>query len=459
MYSTRSDSTNPADKIFIPDETLVKRYNPKLPLWRPISEAIGLNLSLGTVNYLAGSPFARISFSTIEHNFQRGWATDADAMLTNMFEHPFHGSIYYNLTRSKGYNYWTSLAVSSLGSWQWEFFMENEPPAWNDWIMTSFGGSMIGEIFYRFSNLILDESVGGTERVFREIGAGIFNPGRLFTRLITGRSKRIIVNKIYEKRNLLGEISVGANNVADGTEFKNGSKSMMLKTDIVYGTLFYTHKETPFSFFRFNLSLNIFSMKNKAGITKQPVFNSFRIYGSIFRKVYLTSSGSRYLWGIFGKYDFLSNSVYQIGDAALGLGAAYRTPPKNKVQYLGIGVVSAILMGAANSDFAPDYKVEFLDSARTYNMGPGATVRMEHLIRFPHGSVYLGYNFWWIHTWDGAPGDELIGMLKPKLRINIYHNFYLGFEYLIYHRYGIYKTLKNRKLINNEQRLFIGYSF
>ncbi len=459
IYSSNADSLILASRTYIPDQSLVKKYNPRSPLWLPIVESICLNLALGSFNYLTGSEFARIGPATIKHNFERGWSTDADGFLTNMFAHPFHGSIYYNLARSNGYNYWTSLAVGAIGSWQWEFFMENEPPAWNDWIMTSYGGSMIGEIFYRFSNLILDESATGSERVWREIGAGIFNPGRLFTRLVAGRTSRITNEKLYEKRILLGEISLGGNNVADGTKFKNGSKSMMLAMDVTYGTIFYEKKIKPFDFFRFNLALNLFNIKIQDGMEKQPMFSVFRIYNIFYGKTKRLSDNSRLLWGIFGHYDFLNNSVYNVGGASVGLGIGYKTPPKKSVQYVGILNVAALLMGGANSDFAPEYKVEFLDSARTYNMGPGGHIRMENIIRFSFGSLYLGYSFWWIHTWDGAPGDELIGMFRPQLRIRIYENWYLGFEYLIYHRRGLYDNYENKNMQNNEQRLFVGYGF
>ncbi len=191
LYSTGYDTSLIKARDYIPDEELVNRFNPRKPLWIPAVEAIGLNLALGAFNtYVGGSEFAKINIHTIEHNFERGWSTDADGLLTNLWAHPFHGAMYYNFARTSGYNYWTSMGIGALGSWQWEFFMENEPPALNDWIMTSFGGSMLGEAFYRFSNLILDESLHGWPRFFNEVAAGIFNPGRLFNRLIYGRTAR-----------------------------------------------------------------------------------------------------------------------------------------------------------------------------------------------------------------------------------------------------------------------------
>ncbi len=98
LYSTDTDSLFTADSGYIPDQALVEKMNPRKPLWLPIVEGIGLNLALGAFNsYVMNSEFAKISFKSIEYNFERGWSTDADALTTNMFAHPLHGSIYPNL--------------------------------------------------------------------------------------------------------------------------------------------------------------------------------------------------------------------------------------------------------------------------------------------------------------------------------------------------------------------------
>ena len=454
LYSTSYDTLlTDGDQGYVPDQALVNEFNPRKSLLIPIVESVGLNLALGGFNaYVAKSEFAKISFKTIKHNHEMGWATDADALITNMWAHPFHGSIYFNTARSSGYNYWTSWGVAMIGSWQWEFFMENEPPAWNDWIMTSMGGSMIGEIFYRMSNLIIDESLTGSARTWNEIGAGIFNPGRLFNRLIYGRTARTTTEKLYEKRPFLGELAFGMNNVADGTNFKNAEKNGMFTIDFSYGTLFNKRSGfKPFDFFRWNFALNFGG--------EQPPIGQFRIYSIITGKATRFDNGSAFLWGIFKNYDFLENNVYQIGSVSIGPGIGYRTPPKKSLQYMGTLNAALAPMGAANSDYSEAYKVAFLDSARTYNMGPGAHIKMENILRWSWGSFFLGYSFWWIHTWDGAPGDELIGMWSPKLRIRVYKRWFLGLEYLLYHREGKYDDYDNVSMRNNEQRLFIGYAF
>jgi len=449
LYNTQKDSLIGADTGYIPNQELVEKMNPRLPLWLPIAEAISVNLLLGGFNaFIMNSEFAQISTESIKHNFERGWSTDADELITNMWMHPFHGSVYYNLARSSGYNYWTSLGVATIGSWQWEFFMETEPPALNDWIMTSYGGSMLGEMFYRFSNLILDESATGGERVWREIGAGIFNPGRLFNRLITGRTSRVTNEKLYERQPFLGELAIGGNTVADGTTWENGEENLMFTMEVFYGKLFSKRSYKPFDYFRFNSAFNFFG--------DQPVIGQFRIENIMAGKSSKLGSG-RFLYGVFGHYDFLQNTVYEIGAASVGLSTGYRTSYKSKTQFIGLLHGAVVLMGAANSDYVPE--VEFLDSARTYNMGPGAHFKLETILSLPFGSLSLDYSFWWIHTWDGAMGDEFITVVSPKLRIHLYKRWFIGLEYLLYSRFGMYEDFPDRTVHNNETRTFIGYSF
>lgn len=452
LYHSDTGENVLADTGYVPDPKLVQKMNPKKNLLIPIAEAIGLNIALGTFNnHVMDSEFAKISFKSIKYNFERGWSTDADGFLTNMFAHPFHGSIYFNLARSSGYNYFASLGVAAAGSWQWEFFMETEPPALNDWIMTSVGGSMIGEMFYRFSNNILDESLGGSARFWNELAAGIFNPGRIFNRLIYGRTARQTKEKLYKTEPMYTEVGLGVNNVDEGTDIKNGQKNVMLSLDYAYGRLFYKRTLKPFDHFRFHAAFNF------GGV--QPLIGQFRIVSTLWGKNKPVSEGSRFNWGFFQHYDYLNNNIYEIGGTSVVAGVGYRTPHKNKVQFLGLFHAGPMLMGGANSDYSEYFEVAFLDSGRNYNMGPGATARLEALLRFPFGSLQIGYSFWWIHTWDGAPGDEFIGMWQPTFRIRVTRHWYLGLEWLIYHRHGKYDFAPDQDVRNNEQRLYVGFDF
>ena len=439
------------DSTFIPDPQYINQYNPAKPVWIPISEVVGSNIALNLFNnYVLGAPHARISFESIKHNFQHRWDWDADNLITNMWGHPFQGAIYYNLARSGGYGYWPSLGITAFGSWQWELFMEIEPPAINDFVMTSLGGALYGETFYRLSSLIISEGTSGAARFWRELAAGIYNPGRLFNRLVYGRSKRHLDIYLYEKEPNIGELGFGLNNVAEGTRFREGKKNPMITLNYRYGQPFLKNTYKPLDYFSLYVALNL---KN------QPGLGQFRIHGIVNGKQKTLSEGHQLLWGLFQYIDYLHNNVYEIAGVSFGPGLAYRNYAMKKHHLAALVNAAFMPMSAANSDYAPNYKVEALDSARTYNMGMGASAKIKLLWVFPVGQLTVNYSFWWVHTLHGAPGDEKIGILEPVFQIYVTRRWFIGLQYLLYHRRGIYRDYDNVNIRNNEQRLFFGFKF
>ena len=102
--------------------------------------AFGVNMGVWAFDrYIRKADFAYIDMHTIKENIKHGFVWDNDAMGTNMFMHPYHGSLYFNAARSNGYNYWQSGLYAFGGSFMWEMFMECEYPSANDIIATPIG--------------------------------------------------------------------------------------------------------------------------------------------------------------------------------------------------------------------------------------------------------------------------------------------------------------------------------
>lgn len=139
--------------------------------------------------------WAYINGHTIKSNFKKGPVWDTDQFTTNLFSHPYHGSLYFNAARSNGMNFWQSAPFAAGGSLMWEFFMENEPPSINDMLATTFGGIELGEITYRLSDLFIDNRSSGAERVGREVLAGILSPVRAFNRIIQEKPGDTVLQK------------------------------------------------------------------------------------------------------------------------------------------------------------------------------------------------------------------------------------------------------------------------
>ena len=107
----------------------------------------------------------------MKENLRTGFKWDNDGFLMNQFMHPYHGSQYFNAARSNGLSFWESCLYPYGGSLMWELFMENQAPSYNDLINTPVSGILIGEISYRISDLIIDESKTGFMRFLTETAA------------------------------------------------------------------------------------------------------------------------------------------------------------------------------------------------------------------------------------------------------------------------------------------------
>lgn len=166
--------------VVVPDSADVALHEKRL-FWRAGAETFGFNIGLWAFDrYVLKGHYAYISWNSIKENFRHGFEWDNDHLHTNMFDHPYNGSIFFNAGRSNGFNFWQSELFAIGGSAMWEMFMECEYPSTNDIIATPVGGAALGEVLYRTSDLILDDRSSGGKRFGREFAAFLVNPMRGF---------------------------------------------------------------------------------------------------------------------------------------------------------------------------------------------------------------------------------------------------------------------------------------
>ena len=118
------------------------------------------------------------------HVIHGPWTLDTDPFGMNFIMHPYMGSINYGFARSAGLNYWESFGYTFAASYVWETFGETGPPSINDQIMTSFGGSLLGEALFRMASYALEGN--GKPGYWRELGAAGLSPSTGINRLAFG---------------------------------------------------------------------------------------------------------------------------------------------------------------------------------------------------------------------------------------------------------------------------------
>ncbi|MEJ2195346.1 MAG: DUF3943 domain-containing protein [Ignavibacteriaceae bacterium] len=314
--------------------------------------------------------WAKVSSKTWWQNISQGWEYDGDNFTTNNFAHPYHGSLFFNAGRTNGYDFWESTAWSLSGSAVWEFFGETFRPAFNDWIYTGIGGVNLGEIFYRLSSMVTDNTASGSERVWSEIFGTLINPVRGFNRAISGEMGRNFPNPKWSRPDdFLIAFDAGTRSIdKDGdNSYTDKDVEGIFNFHLYYGNRFKAKK--PFEFFGFNFAL----------ASGSPHFTTLNSSGFLFG-YNLEKNKHRFDVNLDFNYNNLikeeisgTDTVYNgflFGTTQLYPHIASKFPIGEKTNLETQIGINAILMGATPNDYYVDVE------GRNYDFGPGVGTRI-----------------------------------------------------------------------------------
>lgn len=420
-------------------------YNPKYAYWKPAVRVLATNLfNWSVARYLYKFDWAKVTPADWKNSFKKGPEWDADGFGINFIGHPHTGSFYFNVARSNGYSYLGSLPFAIEGSLIWEYFGENTRPSYNDLINTPISGAFLGEIFYRLSSNVLDDRSRGGQRVFREILAGIINPTRALNRLTQGKMFRITSKEVYQKEPLNITLSAGIHKVNDivtkDNLFGTGSTNAMMNIQLDYGDPFESRHRKPFDLFRLRVELSYGA--------NRKLLDHVNGYGILAGK---NIKQDRLLIGLFQHYDYWRNSIFEVATLGIGGGLISRIPVARHSNIYSNVHVAIVPMAGNNTQFGPDTS-EF----RHYNFGGGLQAKLEETFNLNNWAS-LGFTgfYYWIHTYNGLPGNSLVGILKPSITFQLFKNLSIGFEYHIYHNDRFLTGSSDLHITRTEQKLFL----
>ena len=361
-------------------------------------------------DWVLNEEFPRISLHSIGHNFEHAFVWDNDNFNTNLFAHPYHGNLYFNSARSNGFNFWQSYPCALGGSLMWEFFGEITPPAINDLIATSVGGTCIGEITFRISDLFYDDREVGFSRFLRELGGAVVSPMKGLKRVITGEAwKQKSRNYLYHDYSRIPvsySISLGSRYLADDRSLFRGEHNPYLELGMEYGDAYDNEENKPFSYFRSNVTFGFSS--------NQPAINRLNLMGRIWGTPIADTKKLEADFGIFQHFNFYNSEAvkdgtdlipYRISEAAsVGPGLIYRFPHLEERMNLEQRILlSGILLGGSLSDYL--YIQE-----RDYNMGSGFSAKIQTVMDIKKvGYVNIDANYFHIFTWKGYDRSKWVG--------------------------------------------------
>ena len=421
-------------------------YNKKYPLWEPALEAFSIDAATVAMDrYILKADYAHISLNSWHYNIKTGWVWDVDGFGINFFGHPYSGSLTFSAGRSDGYSYYQSACFSFEGSFFYEYFGENTLPSYNDIINTTLNGALIGEVLYRLSSNILDDTKTGRERVLREIGAGIVDPIRGINRLIQGKTSRVTPHEVYQKEPANFTVYGGVHNSADGITAKTQSVGM-LNLQIDYGNPFEPRKRKPFDFFRFRTDFDF---------GKYKVLDNIGGYGILYgQNVQLGNTVS--LVGGFQHYDYWHNPYFEVATAGFGVGAVSKIPLILKSTLFTSIHIAAVPLAANAIDYGLDTA-----SFRKYHYGAGFEGKFEGTLNMGKlTSLSMLAYYYWAHAYVGLPQVNTMIILRPRLTVRIFQQFSCGIENYTYINDQSYPTDRAPvHLTRTDQKIFFLYFF
>jgi hypothetical protein len=423
------------------------RYNPKYPWYVPAYRVVAANVFTWAVDrYVFNADFSKTSTKTWSNNLKYGWEWDNDRFGVNFVGHPYSGNTYFNIARSNGYSFWQSLPYAFEGSLLWEYFGENTRPSYNDIINTPISGMFLGEILYRLSSNILDDRKRGKERVKREILAGILDPSRALNRLTQGKTFRVTKEEVYQKEPLNITLYGGIHKVNTNNKFGSGATNEIFNIQLDYGNPFERRDRKPFDLFRLRTDLSY-------GVGRK-LLDNVTGYGILFGKNILEGRHG-ILVGGFQNYDYWDNMIFEMGTLGFGPGLIARTPIQQKSNLYSAIHLAIVPLAGNSTRYGPD-----TSQYRDYNFGGGLEGKIEETLNLSDFAS-LGFNayYYWIHTYEGIPGNSLVGILKPRVTLKLYKNLSIGLEDHIYHNDRFLNGNPTLHLTRTEQKFFLQYFF
>ena len=474
-FETFAGNTLPQDSIYAFNYPRVLKKHP----WKAAFETVGINVGVWAFDrYVMNEDFAKISFKSIGDNITNGFVWDNDQFSTNLFAHPYHGSLYFNTARANGLNFWESVPYAFGGSLMWEIAAEVEPPAINDLLATTFGGIALGEITFRLSSLVLDDSKRGFSRFAREFLGTLVCPIRGLNRMISGDMWKVKHQYYkyhdYQRIPVDFTMSFGSRYLADNNHLFKGDYNPYIDFRLQYGDAFDTEETKPYDFFTARASIGL--SKN------QPLISQINLLGKLWGNTTTTRTGMEVMFGIFQHFNYYDSEEviegsgripYKISETtSFGPGIIYRFPKVNNMVNLEQRLfLSGILLGGSLTDY---YHV--ID--RNYNMGSGYSVKNNTILDFnKYGLFALNVNLYHIFSWKGynedeidtinplylnAQGDKgnaLLAVVNPMIEINLNEHFRVNAELSYYIRKTHYHYHEDVDSKTFETKLGVAYHF
>lgn len=393
---------------------------------------------------------AFVTSESIARNIKIGFIWDDNSLMTNFFRHPYQGTMYYHSARGAGLSLWESSLYTAFGSLQWEFMGETHPAAPNDFYTTTLGGIGMGEMLYRLSSEVLDDSTSGSERFWRELGGGLLAPMRLFQRLTTGDAWA--AGPPHKNPTPVEfELDFGVDHVRsnDFGELDDFDPSLLIGLEVNYGDRLPKNDAGtfgPYDFFDASFSAALFNSDLSGG----RMFIHAPLHGwNQWISEPDDPNPDNNIIGFSQAFDYANSNLLELGGTGVGIAdwANWRFSKDTGLQLTADA--QWLAMSGATSPFTHA-------TGRTYNFGMGMSGYLAARLRLgKYGEFGLNGKQYVVTVVDGEEGGELYGLIRAHYEIPIYKGLGLGFSPLWVYRYGAYKEVENVRSDSFETKTYV----
>jgi hypothetical protein len=343
-----------------------------------------------------------------QHLNPGSWQFDNDPFGTNQFGHPYHGGYFFSSYRANGYSFWQAAPAAFVGSYVWETASEAQPPSLNDFVNTSFGGVVLGEMTYRIVNRIVNNRSRGLKRTVSEVFALLLNPMSGLTRILDGRWGKVYGNnKERDSAKVSAIFDVGVRTIRGNGQHTGACGHARF----LYGTAYQNYK-VPFS--------NIY-IDTEVGKDDSSLVNIISVYGSLIGWRITTASRIKQLLVLSANYDYAHNQAffYSAQSVKFNFISNFKLSKKTSIN-------TNISAGPVLLAAVPDL---YIYKGRNYDYASGAAYSLTAGIGIASKiNLNINYRGGWLKTISGYSSYSLLHAITTEISYTVIKNISLSIE-------------------------------
>lgn len=376
--------------------------------------------------FITKDPYSYITFKNfINHQRLSAWDWDDNQFSTNHFDHPYHGQLYFNSFRSNGYNLLQSSIATAAGSYIWETAGETQAPSINDFVNTTFGGILLGEMLHRVSRNVIGRGRNERHKKANEFTAFIVNPVNGLNRFLDGKLGSVDDYYAVDSSVIRASIDIGARrfDTRFGNLLDRGKTSYFLRLKLQYSNGEHNYKR-PFDQFNVNLEM---------GQGDSSLINAINVHATMYGTDFFSTPRGDYYGLLTAHYDFYNNDSFFYGAQSINYNLM------GEYHYKNSSLKTNLAGGAVLLAAVPDPYLLY-GASRNYNYGSGLGYRFNGVLNVGERLLFMAdYNGGIFYTISGNDSHYLLNALNVDMSFRFFKNFALTFNSGYFSLHGNFK--------------------